>query len=140
MICFFVKVYWLIEMKIESNGGLKEDLILLLKLGFEEKWIDWLPQNWMKWKFFGKTNFAWNFACLALNLVLSLSWAVDIAKTTFPTEHFTQERGSKHGNTLLNLAKQLLSHGAYPFLKFGFSLGISLFVAKLRKVRGFVIL
>ena len=32
LICFFVKVYWLIEMKIESNGGLKEDLFLLLNL------------------------------------------------------------------------------------------------------------
>ena len=141
MICFFVKVYWLIEMKIESNGGLREDLILLLKLGFEEKWIDWLPRNWMKRESLGKTNFAWSFCLFSLEFGLSTQLGRRHCENNVPNWTLYSGQRLWHGNTLLNLAKQLLSHGAYPFLKFGFvCLEISLFVAKLRKVRGFVIL
>ena len=150
-ICFLLK--WIDRLKLKSELGNCRSVLIDWNWNRtkwspkgEQFWIFWKSElidclrNLMKVRSLRKTNFCLKFYWFSFKFGLSTQLGRRHCENNVPNWTLYSGKRLWHGNTLLNLAKQLLSHGAYPFLKFGFSLGISLFVAKLRKVRGFVIL
>ena len=121
-----VKVYWLIEFENDPNGSSKGEQFWVF-FGKSEL-IDCLGIS-IKWRLLRKTNFCLKFCWFSLKFGLSTQLGRRHCENNVPNWTLYSGQRLWHGNTLLNLAKQLLSHGAYPFLKFGFvCLEISLFV------------
>ena len=87
-------------------------------ISWKSELIDCL-RNLMKVRSLGKTNFCLKFCWFSLKFGLSTQLGRRHCENNVPNWTLYSGKRLWHGNTLLNLAKQLLSHGAYPFLKFG---------------------
>ena len=126
----FVKVNWLIEMNF-CFGNCKSVLIdwnwnrTKWSPKGEQFWVFWKSElidclrNLMKVRSLRKTNFCLKFCWFSLKFGLSTQLGRRHCENNVPNWTLYSGKRLWHGNTLLNLAKQLLSHGAYPFLKFG---------------------